>query len=352
MAVIGTRPEAIKLLPVVAQLRCRPGVKCRVVATGQHEDLVAPVFDAFGIQPDANLRVMRHGQTLAELVASGLTRLEKEFEESRPGMVLVQGDTSSAFCGALAAFSARIPLAHVEAGLRTGDPTSPFPEEFNRRAVALMAALHFAPTERARENLLQEGVPRARIFVTGNTVVDALRTLGPDGEGPSRPPYVVVTTHRRENWGEGQRSVCRAVLRLSDEFSEYGFLVFLHPNPLVRSELVGGLAGRDRVDLVEPASYPDFIRLMRHATLVMSDSGGVQEEAVALGVPLLVLREKTERPEVLESGIAWLVGTELDQIVDHARAVLRRPGQLKPICNPHPFGDGRAAVRIVDVLTA
>lgn len=322
-----------------------------MVATGQHDDLVAPVFDAFGIQPDVNLGVMRHGQSLAGLVAGALSGLEAALTKEAPSMVLVQGDTSSTFCGALAAFSSRIPLAHVEAGLRTGDPTSPFPEEFNRRAVALMASLHFAPTECARENLAREGVPRARIFVTGNTVVDAMRMMDPGERVSAGRPYVVVTTHRRENWGEGQRSVSRAVERLSREFPDHGFLVFLHPNLVVRNQLVEALAGRDRIDLVEPASYPDFIRLLRHASLVLTDSGGVQEEAVALRVPLLVLRDKTERPEVLETGAAWLVGTGEERIVQQARTVLSSPRSV-PSHGPHPFGDGRASVRIADVLTS
>jgi UDP-N-acetylglucosamine 2-epimerase (non-hydrolysing) len=336
----------------VAELRRREEVECGVVATGQHADLVDSVFQSFGLAPDVNLGVMRHGQSLSGLTAATLTKLEPILDEHKPDLVLVQGDTSTTFAGALAAFSARIAVAHVEAGLRTGDMQRPFPEEFNRRAVALMATYHFAPTDLARQNLLAEGVDPCRVFVTGNTVVDALQTIGVEGLGSSKPPYVMVTTHRRENWGEGQAAVCRAVRRISETFPAIGFLVFMHPNPVVRGGLLQALAGSDRIDMVEPASYPDFVRLMRHASLVMTDSGGVQEEAVALDVPLLVLRDKTERPEVLDSGTAWLVGTDEEQIVQRAREILCRPELLAKRTGPNPFGDGQASVRIADVLTA
>jgi UDP-N-acetylglucosamine 2-epimerase (non-hydrolysing) len=372
---MGTRPEAIKMFPVVLALRRSTWFKPVVVVTGQHPDLVKPILELADIEPDMNLDVGHPGLTLNELVCSviaGLDRYcrerfkatgavvatrEQVRETGFPAGVLVHGDTSSAAAAAQAAFNLRIPVGHVEAGLRTGTTLSPYPEELNRQVISRIAAFHLAPTSQNRQNLVREGIPDDRVFVTGNTGIDALlhastvKAPFPDRAVAeaveSREPYVVVTAHRRENWQGVLRRIAEAVGRLAAAHPRVRFVVPLHPNPLVREQLGVPLGAHPNVVLTEPLAYAQFAHLMAEAALILTDSGGIQEEAPALGVPVLVARESTERGEGVDAGTLTLVGTEPDRIVPAAEAVLADPvaHRIDPANNP--YGDGRAADRIV-----
>jgi len=361
--VFGTRPEAIKLAPVILALRRQAAVECRVCVTAQHRQMLDQVLEVFGIRPDRDLDLMRADQTLADFTARALHALDGYLAEDRPDFVLVQGDTTTVFCAALACFYRRIPVGHVEAGLRTGDLYAPWPEEANRVLTSRLAALHFAPTEAGRRNLLQEGIPADRIFVTGNTVIDALhlareavRRAPPalpelpadlqPGTPVGRPPLVLITGHRRENFGEGFQRICRAVARLAAAFPETQFVYPVHLNPNVRQPVFDLLAGRDNVRLIEPLPYLAFVGLMDRSSLILTDSGGVQEEAPSLGKPVLVMRDKTERAEGVEAGVVRLVGTDEDRIVAEVSESLRGGGLSNPD-GRNPYGDGRAAERIV-----
>ena len=362
LVVFGTRPEAIKMAPVVAQLRKRPEVFETIVAvTAQHRDMLDQVLRVFHISPDYDLDIMRPGQTLAEITTRGLSGLSPLVETLRPDAMLVQGDTTTTFAAALAAFYHRVPVGHVEAGLRTNDPYLPFPEEGNRRLTTRLARWHFAPTFSSRANLLREGVEPASIHVTGNTVVDALLEAA---EAPyDFPPgtiadalhsgrrIVLVTAHRRENWGTPFRAICAAIATIARMHPDVHILFATHSNPIVADvaeEVLGGLA---RVDLIGPQDYLPFVQLMKLATLIISDSGGVQEEAPTFGRPTLVMRDVTERPEAIEAGVARLVGTDAGRIVAEASRLLTQPDAYNEMARrDNPFGDGRAAERIVDVL--
>jgi len=365
--VFGTRPEAVKLAPVVRALRGRAGLDCRVCSAAQHRGLVDQTLAAFDLTPDVDLDLMRPAQSLAELTARGVEAVDAFLAAERPDLVLVQGDTTTVLCAALAAFYRKIPLGHVEAGLRTGDLAAPWPEEANRVLTTRLAALHFAPTERSRRNLLAEGVPAGRIALTGNTVVDALhfalkkvRAEPPLIPGLRRPltpagcggPLVLVTGHRRESFGAGVESVCRAVRTLARRFPDTAFVYPVHPNPNVREpvdRILGPPHGADNVDLLEPLGYLEFVALMDRATLILTDSGGVQEEAPALGKPVLVTRTTTERPEAVEAGTVRLVGTDERAIVAEASRLLTDPAAYGAMARAHnPYGDGRASDRIAD----
>jgi UDP-N-acetylglucosamine 2-epimerase (non-hydrolysing) len=363
LLVFGTRPEAIKMAPLVAECRRRSdSIETIVCVTGQHRRLLDQVIDYFGIPVDLDLRLMRPDQSLAEIASRCLQGLDAALVTYQPGCVIAQGDTTTAMAAALAAFYRRIPLVHVEAGLRTGNLHAPWPEEFNRRAADLLALLHCAPSRRAADNLLAEGVPPERVHVTGNTVIDALlwtvaKERAPDA--PWREKYaalgrrrmVLVTAHRRENLGEGMRQICRAVAVLADRFPDVEFVYPVHPNPNVRRPAKRLLAGRTRIHLVRPTPYGEFVWLMDRATLILTDSGGVQEEAVSLHKPVLVLRETTERGEALEAGAAELVGTNVERIVARASTLLldwRTDAARRMAANP--YGDGKAAARIVDLV--
>jgi UDP-N-acetylglucosamine 2-epimerase (non-hydrolysing) len=359
-SVIGTRPEAIKMAPVILQLAAR-GRECEstVCLSGQHRDMTAGVLAHFGIVPQIELDTMRAGQSLAELNARLLAALDGALSESQPDCVVVQGDTTTVLAAALAAFYRRIPLVHVEAGLRTGDLDAPWPEELNRRLPGLTAALHCAPTQRAAENLLAEGVDPAKVFVTGNTAIDALvwtlarQAAGPLAEATPAGPLVLITGHRRENFGTGFEQICAAIAILADRFPNVSFVYPVHLNPQVDSVVRERLAGLANVRLLPPVSYPDFVRLLARAALVLTDSGGVQEEAPSLGVPVLVMRDATERPEAVELGLAELVGARTESIVERASARLEASpasGPAAPIPRPSPYGDGQAARLIVDLL--
>lgn len=373
LIVFGTRPEAIKLAPVIKALRARPCViRVRVCVTAQHRAMLDQMLGLFGIRPDIDLDLMQPGQTLPTLTSHVLTRMTEVLEEEQPDWVLVQGDTTTVMAAALAAFYAQIRVGHVEAGLRTNNPYNPFPEEINRRLSSVLTTYHFAPTARARDALLAEGVPADRVFLTGNTIVDAVasiidtppspeaqhlldeldtrRVAGQADEDRGRK-LVLVTAHRRESFGGPFESLCRGLRSIAEQ-NEDVFLIYpVHLNPRVQEPVRRILAGHDRVKLLEPLSYEPFLRLMAAAHLVLTDSGGIQEEATVLGKPVLVLREVTERPELVESGIGKLVGTDKDRIAAEARRLLTDPDAYAAAAHRADlYGDGHAAERIVSIL--
>jgi UDP-N-acetylglucosamine 2-epimerase (non-hydrolysing) len=360
--VFGTRPEAVKLCPMVEALRGH-GLAVRVCVTGQHRDLLAPVLDVFGVAPDEDLALMRPDQSLADLTARAVPAIDAYLAAARPDAVLVQGDTTTAFAAALAAFYRRVPVGHVEAGLRTGRMDSPFPEEMNRVLISRLAAYHFAPTPGARRNLLAEGVALDRIFVTGNTGLDALRIAVEEigrrpPEIPGLPadlgdarPVVLVTGHRRESFGPGLESICRAIDTLASRFPDAAFVYPVHPNPNVRGPVDRLLGGRRNVFLIEPLAYLPFVALMQRSRLVLTDSGGIQEEAPSLGKPVLVMRDTTERPEAVEAGTVRLVGADTDRIVDAATSLLLDPAAYAAMARAvNPYGDGHACGRIAAII--
>ncbi|RKY05197.1 UDP-N-acetylglucosamine 2-epimerase (non-hydrolyzing) [Candidatus Poribacteria bacterium] len=364
MCVLGTRPEAIKMAPVVMELRRRSGVETIVCSTGQHRQMLDQVLNLFGIEPDFDLNVMSEAQTPSKVASMVLERIEPVLRDVRPDWVLVQGDTTTAAAAALAAFYNRSKVGHVEAGLRTRDKWQPFPEEINRRIVGVIADLHFAPTQRARENLLSETVPPDRILVTGNTVIDALLWVA--GKPPSEEArklieslelsegtrLVLVTAHRRENHGEPLRRICEALRMIAERYGDSVRIVYpVHLNPNVWGPVHEMLEGIPNVKLLPPLDYEPMVRLMQRAYLILTDSGGLQEEAPALGVPVLVLRNTTERPEGIAAGTAKLVGTDVDRITSEAFRLLDDPeerGRMARAINP--YGDGKASKRIVEAL--
>ena len=368
---LGTRPEGIKLAPVIAALRADPAVETVVVSTGQHDELLDQVVRIFGIHVDHHLAVMQPDQTLASLTSRLLTRIDAVLDAARPAMALVQGDTTTVLAAALACFYRAIPVGHVEAGLRTGDLRSPFPEEANRVLASRLSTLHFAPTEAARRNLLAEGVAPERVLVTGNTVIDALfmelarqadatvasgidrglaAVLGDSWPGA---PLVLITGHRRENFGGGFIGICDAIRLLAARFPGMQFVYPVHLNPNVRGPVMERLAGLPNVHLLPPVDYPVFVRLMQHCRLVLTDSGGVQEEAPSLGKPVLVMRNTTERPEGIEAGTARLVGTEPATIVAAVSELLSSEAAYQAMANArNPYGDGQSAARIVRAIHA
>jgi UDP-N-acetylglucosamine 2-epimerase (non-hydrolysing) len=354
--VIGTRPEAIKMAPVILALRGEPWVELRVIATAQHREMLDQVLPLFGIKPDIDLDIMRPDQSLTDLTASLLTSLGGILDERTPDLVLAQGDTTTVMAAALASFYRHIPFGHVEAGLRTGKMCSPFPEEANRLITTRLARWHFAPTERARANLLRDGVDDSAIFVTGNTVIDALLMmarrepeLGIELD-PSRR-LVLVTAHRRENIGAPLEVICAALRQLAGKNADTLFLYPLHANPNVRRIAKRMLTGCENVYLCEPLDYAEFVAALKRAYFVLSDSGGVQEEAPALGKPVLVLRNETERPEAVELGLAKLVGTDQHRIVAAAQRILDDQECWRAMAQGiSPYGDGNAAGRIVTHL--
>ncbi len=366
LSVFGTRPEAIKMAPVVLRLAAHPGFEAKVCVTAQHRRMLDSVLEAFAIRPDFDLDVMRERQSLCGIAARVLDGLEPVLARFRPDRVLVHGDTTTTLAAALAAFYHKIPVGHVEAGLRTGDLFAPWPEEANRKLTAVVTDLHFAPTERARRALLAEGVPAERILVTGNTVIDALflararlradpaleraiaarfAFLRPDRR------LVLVTGHRRESFGTGFENICRALAELARRNPDVEILYPVHLNPNVHEPVFRILGGLPSVHLIEPVDYLPFVHLMDRAHLVITDSGGIQEEAPSLGKPVLVMREVTERPEAIEAGTVRLVGTDPARILDESERLLRDPAAYRRMANAvNPYGDGRAAERIVAAL--
>jgi UDP-N-acetylglucosamine 2-epimerase len=349
--VVGTRPDAIKTAPVVRELRrFSDAVDTVLISTGQHREMLEQALAAFGLQADRDLEIMRHGQTLAGVTTRALEGLDGILSDLAPDYVIAQGDTTSTFCASLAAFYRRIPFGHVEAGLRTETIDNPFPEEFNRRATALVAAHHFAPTIWAADNLLAEGKSPEVIFTTGNTGIDAVLFAAQAEENswlPSASRVLLLTTHRRENWGEPQRQIALAARELVERFEDCDLVVPMHRNPQVRDVLKRELEGNPRVHLIEPPDYGKFVKLMQRSALILTDSGGIQEEAPAFGVPVLVLRETTERPEGVEVGTAKLVGTERENIVHAASELLSNADAYDHMAKTaSPYGDGHAASRI------
>ena len=365
MVVFGTRPEAIKMAPVVSALRARPGIQTLVAVTAQHRQMLDQVLDLFGIVPDDDLDLMRANQGLPDLFSRILTGMSEVISRRKPDLVLVHGDTSTTLAAALAAFYARVPVGHVEAGLRTGNMDAPWPEEMNRRLVSPLAQLHFAPTARARDNLLAEGIEDARIHVTGNTVVDALLQAvarleadkelsnAVDASLPSFDPnrrMILVTGHRRESFGEGFESICTALRRIAN-LDGVEIVYPVHLNPNVQEPVLRLLGGLPNVHLIEPLDYLPFVQLMRRASLIVTDSGGIQEEAPSLGKPVLVMRDVSERPEAVDAGTARLVGTCPARVFEAAADILNSPAMHVPLpAPPNPYGDGSAAVRIVHHL--
>ncbi len=361
LIVFGTRPEGIKLAPVILALRRFPErFAVTVVTTGQHRDLVAPILDFFGIVPDIDLNIMREGQSPSDAVVRTIERLDPVLAEKEYDRIIVQGDTSSAVGAALAGFYRRVPVAHVEAGLRSGRADDPFPEEMNRRLITRLADLHFAPTEGNRAHLLREGVPEETVHVTGNTVIDALHEIVertkdhgvPEGmEGLEGKKVVLLTTHRRENLGEGQRGIFEGINTLLQKYEELAVLFPVHPNPQVRSAVREILRPHERLRLLDPLDYISFVQLMKRSWLIMTDSGGVQEEGPALGVPVLVLRATTEREEAIASGNAVRVGTSREEIVGEVERLLRDEVACRRMAQPaYPFGGGGAVGKILEVL--
>jgi UDP-N-acetylglucosamine 2-epimerase (non-hydrolysing) len=353
VAVVGTRPEAIKMAPVVVRLREEPGFETIVCATAQHRDLLDSALALFGIRPDLDLDLMRPDQTPSSVAAGVLQAFDPVLRDLAPDVVLVQGDTTTVMAASLACFHRRIAVGHVEAGLRTANLRNPFPEEMNRRVTDLVADHHFAPTPRSAGALAAEGIDRGKIHVTGNTVVDALRWLAgriPSADGGDRRDLVLVTSHRRESFGEPMRSAFRAIARLARRFPETRFVFPVHPNPNVieAARLFEGIAN---VELHPPVDYATLVGWMRKARLVLTDSGGIQEEAPTFGKPTLVLRETTERPEGVEAGVARLVGTDEEAIFREAEKLLTDPEAYAAMARAaNPYGDGRAADRIVSIL--
>jgi len=361
--IFGTRPEAIKLCPLILHLKARPEeFDARVCVTAQHREMLDQVLDAFDVRPDLDLDIMQTGQTLSQSTARMIAALEPVLAQEQPGIVLVQGDTTTTLCGALSAFYAKVPVGHVEAGLRTGDLYGPFPEEGNRLLTGRLASFHFAATERAARNLHREGVDRAAVEVTGNTGIDAVlyvkraleagRLAGINGfrTDPSRK-LIVVTAHRRESFGEGFDRICSALVHLSRR-PDVEIVYPVHPNPNVRAAVNRHLAGRPNIRLIDPLGYVPFVDLMRRAHLLLTDSGGIQEEAPSLGKPVLVLRDNTERPEAVEAGTAKLVGTDERRIVDEAERLLDDPEAYGSMARQHnPYGDGNSSRRIADIIS-
>lgn len=371
LIVFGTRPEAIKMAPLVHELRENLDIfDINICVTAQHRQMLDQVLDVFEIVPDIDLDLMKHGQTLSDVTVEILKEMRKVFHLWQPDLVLVHGDTTTAFATSLAAFYAGVPIAHVEAGLRTFDLTAPFPEEFNRQVVSVIANWHFSPTEISKENLIKENVSGANIVVTGNTVIDALNwvlsRIGGDQkrcakientlntnlgfEWKSRP-FVLITGHRRENFGDGFLQICAAVQRLANKYPHISFVYPLHLNPNVRQPVNDFLENLDNVFIIEPLDYEPFVYLLKHSYLVLTDSGGIQEEAPSLGKPVLVMRDVTERPEAIEAGTVELVGANQEKIVSGVSKLLEDKSVYERMCRAHnPYGDGSACARIVGFL--
>ena len=363
LVIAGTRPETIKLAPLFLAARDEPGVELELLSTGQHHEIHDEVLQLFGFEAKARVDVMRPGQSVPRLSARCLELFEPVLAERAPNLVVVQGDTTSAAMGALSAFYAGIPVWHVEAGLRTSTPNIPFPEEMNRRIITRLASMHLAATERAKANLLVEGIAEETIAVTGNTGIDALlaarglRDAFADDRLESiaggDAPLLVVTTHRRENWGQGIRNVASAIRDLVERFPELRAVHAAHPNPTVRADIEAAIGGHPHVYVADPVDYGDFVRLLASAVVIVTDSGGIQEEAPSLGVPVLVAREETERVEGLQAGLSRLVGTDRKLIVDEVAALLGDPAARAAMCAAaNPYGDGHAAGRIVALMRA
>ena len=357
MLVFGTRPEAIKMCPLVNELKTRRNVQTVVCVTGQHRQMLDQVLQAFHVVPDHDLSIMKDKQTLFDITANILTRIKEVLEAEKPDVVLVHGDTSTTFVTALACFYLQIPVGHVEAGLRTYNLYSPYPEEFNRQAVSLISRYNFAPTERARQNLLKEGKDVNSIYVTGNTAIDALKTTiredytHPQLEWARGSRLILITAHRRENLGEPMKNMFRAIRRCLDEHPDVKAIYPIHMNPVVRQTAAEILGGEDRIRIIEPLEVLDFHNFLARSHMILTDSGGIQEEAPSLGKPVLVMRDTTERPEGIDAGTLKLVGTDEEVIYRSFKLLLEDAGEYARMSNAsNPYGDGFACKRIADIL--
>lgn len=357
MIVFGTRPEAIKMCPLVNELRNRKDVQTVVCVTGQHRQMLDQVLTAFGVTPDFDLSIMREKQTLFDVTVNILQRIKTVLEEVKPDVVLVHGDTSTTFVTALACFYLQIPVGHVEAGLRTYNIYSPYPEEFNRQAVGIVAKYNFAPTQMAKENLLREGKRESSIFVTGNTAIDALRTTvrnnydHPELQWADGSRLIIITAHRRENLGEPMHHMFRAIRRIMEEHPDVKAIYPIHMNPLVRQAAEEELGGCDRIHIIEPLEVLDFHNFLARSYMILTDSGGIQEEAPSLGKPVLVMRDTTERPEGIAAGTLKLVGTNEEVIYQNFKELLENQAAYEVMAHAsNPYGDGLACQRIADIL--
>jgi UDP-N-acetylglucosamine 2-epimerase (non-hydrolysing) len=371
LSVFGTRPEAIKMAPVVRSLASRSDIDARVCVTAQHREMLDQVLSIFDISPDYDLDVMQSRQDLYDVTSRVLLGMRDVLKDYQPDAVLVHGDTATTMATSIASYYQKIPVGHVEAGLRTRNIYSPWPEEVNRQVTGRIASWHFAPTDGARSNLVSEAVPEQNIHVTGNTVIDALEivvsqidsdenlkrgireSLSPLlGFDPESHPYVLITGHRRESFGEGFLNICRAIGRLSQMYPDYGYVYPVHLNPNVRGPVMQELSGIRNVHLVEPQEYQPFVYLMSRSYLILTDSGGIQEEAPSLGKPVLVMRDTTERPEAVEAGTVRLVGADEERIVSEVTRLVEDDGEYKAMSRAHnPYGDGKASERIADILS-
>lgn len=357
MLVFGTRPEAIKMCPLVNELKARDSIKTVVCVTGQHRQMLDQVLDAFGVIPDYDLSIMKEKQTLFDITSSILMRIREVLEEVRPDVVLVHGDTSTTFVTALACFYLQIPVGHVEAGLRTYNIHSPYPEEFNRQAVSIISKYNFAPTELSKENLLREGKDERAIYVTGNTAIDALKTTvredytHPELEWAKDSRLIMITAHRRENLGKPMHNMFRAIRRVMNEHSDVKAIYPIHMNPIVRQAADEELGDCDRIHIIEPLEVLDFHNFLARSFMILTDSGGIQEEAPSLGKPVLVMRDTTERPEGIKAGTLKLVGTEEEVIYQNFKQLLENKDIYESMaCASNPYGDGFASKRIADIL--
>ena len=358
MLVFGTRPEAIKMCPLVNELRKREeAIRTVVCVTGQHKQMLYQVLDVFGVKPDYDMAIMQERQTLFDVTQNILSKIKNILEDEKPDIVLVHGDTSTTFATALACFYLQIPVGHVEAGLRTYNIYSPYPEEFNRQAVGIVAKYNFAPTELSKENLLKEGKKDSSIFVTGNTAIDALNTTVRDDytnenlDWAEGKKLILITAHRRENLGEPMKNMFRAIRRIIDEHDDVRAIYPIHMNPVVRETADSILGGDERIRIIEPLDVLDFHNFMSRSYLILTDSGGIQEEAPALGKPVLVMRDTTERPEGIKAGTLKLVGTNEQVIYETFKMLLEDELEYKKMSHAaNPYGDGKASIRIADIL--
>lgn len=357
MVVFGTRPEAIKMCPLVKELKTRKNLKTVVCVTGQHKEMLYQVLDAFNVVPDFDLSIMKENQTLFDVTLKILEKMKVILEEVKPDVVLVHGDTSTTFVTSLACYYLRIPVGHVEAGLRTYDIYSPYPEEFNRQAIGIVAKYNFAPTEISKENLLREGKDPTSIYVTGNTAIDALKTTVYEGYSHEQLNWaagsrlIMITAHRRENLGNPMKDMFKAIKRIIDEFPDIKAIYPIHMNPVVREAANKILGNNDRIRIIEPLEVVDFHNFLSKSHLILTDSGGIQEEAPSLGIPVLVMRDTTERPEGIAAGTLKLVGTKEENIYTAFKLLLEDKEEYKKMSQAsNPYGDGFASKRIADIL--
>ena len=359
MLVFGTRPEAIKMCPLVKELKTRDNIETIVCVTGQHRQMLDQVLDAFHVVPDYDLSIMKDKQTLIDITTNILTRIKEVLEQVKPDVVLVHGDTSTTFVTALACFYLQIPVGHVEAGLRTYNIYSPYPEEFNRQAVGIISHYNFAPTELSRQNLLNEGKKAESIYITGNTAIDALKTtvradyIHPQLDWAKDSRLIMITAHRRENLGEPMKNMFRAIRRCLDEHPDVKAIYPIHMNPVVRQTADEILGGEERIRIIEPLEVLDFHNFLARSYMILTDSGGIQEEAPSLGKPVLVMRDTTERPEGIAAGTLKLVGTDEEVIYQNFKLLLENADEYARMSNAsNPYGDGFACKRIADILCA